>query len=145
MSSDVAKALRQWHRLQAAEARDMFPSRLTRKGGPPLSARQIRSRLTRYLTIAGIPKVYSPHSLWQPFATKLLNAGASLEGNADTEGVMRTLWLNEWTSSFELSRALETWITDYNEHYLHSSLGYRTPRQCELEYQCCHRSPFVAA
>jgi putative transposase len=71
-------------------------------------------------------------------------------GNADTERVMRTLkeeclWLNEWTSPFELSRALEAWITDYNEHYLHSSLGYRTPRQFELEYQRSHSSPFVAA
>src|SRR5215813_10625254 len=32
LSPDVAKALRQWHRLQAAEARYVFPSRLTRKG-----------------------------------------------------------------------------------------------------------------
>jgi transposase InsO family protein len=37
-------------------------------------------------------------------------------GNADPERMMRTLkeeclWLNEWTSPFELSRALETWIT----------------------------------
>jgi site-specific recombinase XerD len=47
--------------------------------------------MTRYLTIAGIPKVYSPHSLRQPSATQLLNAGASLEGNAHTERVMRTL------------------------------------------------------
>jgi site-specific recombinase XerD len=85
MSSDVAKAPRQWHRLQAAEACDVFPSRLTRKGGTPLLARQIRNRMTRYLTIAGIPKVYSPRSLRQPFAAQLLNAGASLEGNADTE------------------------------------------------------------
>jgi site-specific recombinase XerD len=79
LSSDVAKALRQWHRLQAAEARYMFPSRLTRKGGTPLSARQIRNRMTRYLTIAGITKAYSPHSLRHTFATQLLNAGASLE------------------------------------------------------------------
>jgi putative transposase len=61
------------------------------------------------------------------------------KGNADTERVMRTLkeaclWLNEWTSPFELGRALEAWITDDNEHYLHSSLGCRTPRQFELEY-----------
>jgi integrase/recombinase XerD len=79
MSSDVAKALRQWHRLQAAEARYVFPSRLTRKGGTPLSARQIRNRMSRYLTIAGITKAYSPHSLRHTFATQLLNAGASLE------------------------------------------------------------------
>jgi site-specific recombinase XerD len=79
LSPDVAKALRQWHRLQAAEARSVFPSRLTRKGGTPLSARQIRNRMTRYLSLAGITKAYSPHSLRHTFATQLLNAGASLE------------------------------------------------------------------
>jgi putative transposase len=72
------------------------------------------------------------------------------KGNADTERVMRTLkeecvWLSEWTSPFELSRGLADWITYYNEHYLHSSLGYRTPRQFELEYQRSQSSPFVAA
>jgi integrase/recombinase XerD len=79
LSPDVAKALRQWHRLQTAEARYVFPSRLTRKGGTPLSARQIRNRMTRYLTLAGITKAYSPHSLRHTFATQLLNAGASIE------------------------------------------------------------------
>jgi putative transposase len=39
------------------------------------------------------------------------------KGHADTERVMRTLqeaclWLSEWSSPFELRRALETWITD---------------------------------
>jgi hypothetical protein len=47
-------------------------------------------RMIRYLTIAGIPKVYPPRSLRQPFAIQLLNAGASLEGDADTEREMRT-------------------------------------------------------
>jgi integrase/recombinase XerD len=79
LAPDVAKALRQWHRLQAAEARYVFPSRLTRKGGMPLSARQIRNRMTCYLKLAGITKAYSPHSLRHTFATQLLNAGASLE------------------------------------------------------------------
>jgi site-specific recombinase XerD len=79
LSPDVAKALRQWHRLQAAGARSVFPSRLTRKGGTPLSARQIRNRMTRYLKLAGITKAYSPHSLRHTFATQLLNARASLE------------------------------------------------------------------
>jgi putative transposase len=56
------------------------------------------------------------------------------KGNADTERVMRTLkeeclWLQEWTCPFTLTRALETWIDDYNEHYLHSALGYKPPRQ----------------
>jgi integrase/recombinase XerD len=79
LSPDVAKALRQWHGLQVAEATYVFPSRVKRKGGMALTARQIRNRMTRYLTIAGITKTYSPHSLRHTFATQLLNAGASLE------------------------------------------------------------------
>lgn len=79
LAPDVAKALRQWQRHQAAPGRYVFPSRMTRKGGLPLSARQIRNRMTRYLRLAGIPKAYSPHSLRHTFATQLLNAGASLE------------------------------------------------------------------
>jgi integrase/recombinase XerC len=61
------------------EARYVFPSRLTRKGGMPLSARQIRNRLTCYLKLAGITKASSPHSLRHTFAPQLLKAGASLE------------------------------------------------------------------
>jgi integrase/recombinase XerD len=78
LSPDVATALRQWHGLQTAEAY-LFPSRMTRKGGLPLGARQIRNRMIRYLQLAGITKRYSPHSLRHTFATQLLNAGASLE------------------------------------------------------------------
>jgi transposase InsO family protein len=98
----------------------------------------------------------------QPTAIAFMEACSSLglqqaftsdntpKGNADTERVMRTLkeeclWLSEWTSPFELSRALANWITYYNENYLLSSLGYRTPRQFELEYHRSHSSPFVAA
>jgi site-specific recombinase XerD len=79
LSSDVATALRQWHGLQATAADYVFPSRMPRKGGLPLGARQIRNRMTRYLKRAGITKRYSPHSLRHTFATQLLNAGASLE------------------------------------------------------------------
>jgi site-specific recombinase XerD len=79
LSPDVAKALRQWHGLQVAPTLSVFPSRVTRKGGAPLTARQIRNRMTRYLKLAGITKAYSPHSLRHTFATQLLNAGASLE------------------------------------------------------------------
>jgi hypothetical protein len=55
------------------------------------------------------------------------------KGNADTERVRRTLkeeglWLREWTCPFALVRALESRITDYNAHYLHSALGYTPPR-----------------
>jgi transposase InsO family protein len=72
------------------------------------------------------------------------------KGNADTERLMRTLkaeclWLQEWTDPFELIRGLEGWIADYNEHYLHSSLGYKSPRQFECDYYLSHGTPFVAA
>jgi transposase InsO family protein len=72
------------------------------------------------------------------------------QGKADPERVRRPLkeeclWLNEWPSPFELSRALEAWITDSNAHDLHSSLGYRTPRQWERDDHSSHSSPFVAA
>ena len=79
LSPDVAKALQQWHALQPATTSYVFPSRMTRKGGAPLSVRQMRNCMTRYLKLAGIPKAYSPHSLRHTFATQLLNAGASLE------------------------------------------------------------------
>jgi hypothetical protein len=36
-------------------------------------------------------------------------------------------------------------LPSIREHYLHSSLGYRTPRQFEVESQRSHSSPFVAA
>jgi putative transposase len=72
------------------------------------------------------------------------------KGNADTERMMRTLkeeclWLHEWTCPFTLASALETWIEDYNTHYLHSALGYKPPRQFEREYHISHGSQFVAA
>jgi site-specific recombinase XerD len=79
LSPDVATALRQWHGLQSTTADYVFPSPMTRKGGLPLGARQIRNRMARYLKLAGITKRYAPHSLRHTFATQLLNAGASLE------------------------------------------------------------------
>jgi integrase/recombinase XerD len=79
LAPDVAKALQQWQRMQDAVPRYVFPSRIARKGGLPLSARQIQNCMTRYLRLAGITKAYSPHSLRHTFATQLLNAGASLE------------------------------------------------------------------
>jgi putative transposase len=72
------------------------------------------------------------------------------KGNADTERIMRTLkeeclWLQEWTSPLALIRALEVWSADYNAHYLHSTLGYQSPRQFERHYYLSHGTPFVAA
>jgi putative transposase len=72
------------------------------------------------------------------------------KGNADTERMIRTLqeeclWLHEWTCPFTLASTIERWITAYNEHYLHSALGYKSPRQYEREYHSRHSPPFVAA
>jgi transposase InsO family protein len=72
------------------------------------------------------------------------------KGNADTERVIRTLkeeclWLHEWTCPLTLASAFETWLEDYNEHYLHSALGYKPPRQFEREYHLSHGTQFVAA
>ena len=74
LAPDVAKALRQWQRHQAAAAQFVFPSR-----GASLTARQSRDLMTGSLQLAGIPKAYSPHSLRHTFAPQLLHAGASLE------------------------------------------------------------------
>ena len=62
------------------------------------------------------------------------------KGNADTERVFRTmkeelLWLNEWTSPFELADALGKWVQYYNREYLHSTLVYKSPVKYEEEYQ----------
>jgi putative transposase len=72
------------------------------------------------------------------------------KGNADTERVIRTLkeeclWLHEWTSPVTLARALGRWMDDYNEHYLHSALGYKPPRQFERDYHLSHGTPLPAA
>jgi hypothetical protein len=45
----------------------------------------------------------------------------------------------------ELVHALETWITSYNEQYLHAALGDKSPVQCAREYHSCPSPPFAAA
>ena len=73
------------------------------------------------------------------------------KGNADTERMMRTLkeeclWLREWTSPFELETALKSWIEQqYNQQYLHSALGYRTPVQFEQQWINSHLTHLVYA
>jgi site-specific recombinase XerD len=112
LAPDVAKALRQWQRLTAAAAHYVFPSRLTRKGGLPLSARQIRNRMTRYLKLAGITKAYSPHVLRHTFATQLLNAGASLEvvkelmGHRSLDMTLRYIQLYDRTKRAQYDQAM---------------------------------------
>jgi len=72
------------------------------------------------------------------------------KGNADTERLFRTmkeelLWLREWKSPFELADALSNWAEYYNRNYLHSSLGYKTPKQFEEEYQNSRITQLVGA
>jgi putative transposase len=72
------------------------------------------------------------------------------EGKADTERVIRTLkeeclWLQEWTCPFTLASVLKTWTDDDNEHYLHSALGYKPPRQFERDYHLSHGTQLPAA
>jgi putative transposase len=72
------------------------------------------------------------------------------KGNADTERFIRTLkeeclWLREWTCPFQLMSAFIDWIDHYNEHYLHSALGYKSPRRFEQDYLNRHGPPFAAA
>jgi putative transposase len=98
----------------------------------------------------------------QPTSLAFMEACRSLEihqaftsynnpkGNADTERFMRTLkeeclWLREWTCPFELITALDLWVATYNEQYLHSALGYKSPRQFERDYYNSPSPPFLAA
>lgn len=56
-------------------------------------------------------------------------------GNAETERVIRTvkeelLWLNEFSSFEEACEGIGNWIrNDYNQLYVHSSIGYRSPEE----------------
>lgn len=61
------------------------------------------------------------------------------KGNADTERMMRTLkeeliWIREWESHRAAEEALFIWINKYNENYLHSAHGYRSPIWMEKHY-----------
>jgi transposase InsO family protein len=72
------------------------------------------------------------------------------KGNADTERMFRTMkeeliWLREWTSPFEFVDELKNWIQAYNFSYLHSALGYKSPKQFEEEYRRSLFTPLVPA
>lgn len=61
------------------------------------------------------------------------------KGNADTERLIRTVkeelcWLQEWSSVEELKIEVEKFIGYFNENYLHSALGYKTPNAFENEW-----------
>jgi putative transposase len=98
----------------------------------------------------------------QPTSLAFMEACRSLEihqaftsysnpkGNADTERFIRTLkeeclGLREWTCPFALITALDLWVATYNDQYLHSALGYKSPRQFERDYYNSPSPPFLAA
>ena len=58
------------------------------------------------------------------------------QGNAETERFMRTLkeellWLEEFAGLEEAHDKLSAWIDFYNQDYLHSALGYKSPQEYE--------------
>jgi transposase InsO family protein len=58
------------------------------------------------------------------------------KGKAETERFMRTLkeeclWMDEFNSLDEAQEKLLAWIGFYNNYYLHSALGYRSPQEYE--------------
>lgn len=61
------------------------------------------------------------------------------KGNAATSRMMRTLkeelcWLREWSSATELKTALDIFVENFNDGYLHSALDYKTPNAFEEEH-----------
>jgi putative transposase len=96
-----------------AGARDKGLALMSANGGQPTSTAFIRACGT-----LGIQQAFTSDN--------------NPKGNADTERVMRTL-KKEWSCPSKLIKELEDWIASDNEHYLHSALGYKTPRQFERD------------
>jgi len=63
------------------------------------------------------------------------------KGNADTERMMRTIkeevvWLREFQSLTEAQEVIGRWIrVDYNQQYVHSALGYRSPVVFQQQFE----------
>jgi transposase InsO family protein len=73
--------------------------------------------------------------------TQVFTSYGNPKGNADTERMIRTIkeelvWINHWESPESLASAFSSWVWRYNEHYLHSSLGYMSPDK--FERRCMH-------
>lgn len=71
-------------------------------------------------------------------------------GNADTERLIRTIkeeliWLREWSSVEELAIEMEKFVEYFNDQYLHSALGYKTPNAFETDWIKCNQKTLSAA
>lgn len=61
------------------------------------------------------------------------------KGNADTERVIRTikeevLWIQEFDNLEDVKTKMQEFVEFYNNLYVHSSLGYKSPVEFEQEY-----------
>ena len=61
------------------------------------------------------------------------------KANAETERSIRTLkeelfWIKEWQGVKQVEDALNKWVENYNRTYLHSALGYRSPKWVEENF-----------
>lgn len=70
---------------------------------------------------------------------QVFTAYANPKGDADTERLIRTIkeeliWLREWSKPSELARAMPEFAARFNENYLHSALGYKSPNNFEKEW-----------
>ena len=118
---------------------DQLPAGARDKGLALMSDHGSQPTSTAFIRVCGTPGIQ-----------QAFTSDNNPTGNADTERVMRTLkeeclWLKEWSCPSKLIKELEDWIVSDNAHYLHSALGYKTPRQFEREYYHSHSPPFVAA
>ncbi len=111
-AADVEHALQQWQGLQSEDPRYVFPSRLARKAGQPVSRRLIQHLMTTYCHQAQLTTRYSSHGLRHSFATQLLNAGASLEvvkelmGHNSLDMTLRSTQLYDHTKRQQYEQAM---------------------------------------
>lgn len=66
-------------------------------------------------------------------------AYANPKGNGNTERLIRIIreeffWLGEWSLVEELAVDMKKFVEYFNDNYLHSVLGYKTPNAYENEW-----------
>jgi len=81
---------------------------LINKYGSRLTDRSVRRILEKYLTLSGLPILYSPHSLRHTFATHLLENGADLRSIQELLG-HSSLSTTEKYIHLNLVKLLETY------------------------------------